>query len=342
MQTHTDKCHQKSKKLKSVSKKERIIHLYHRLKANSISKSELDEFLGLLSEDKGQENLDMEFKDTWEHYKTQSNTRELKDQIEELKSKFSEKRISKERKVFRMYRIAASLAILIAFTAILFSTFPKNIEYSTGFGEREKINLPDGSVVELNANSTLVWNKDWEKNGVRKVRLKGEAFFEVRHLDQDQKFIVSTSDVDVNVLGTSFNVSKRGEKTEVYLSEGSVKLGLKGKTEKELMMVPGQKISYSKEKGSTLENRYQKLEIAASWKNDVLYFDDKTVEEILKEVSEIYGMEFYYHSQDIKHRKLNFWVPYKDWSTTREAFELTMNLRIEEQSTGKYLVSGKN
>ena len=72
----------------------------------------------------------------------------------------------------------------------------------------------------------------------------------------------------------------------------------------------------------------------------MLYFNNKSVAEILREVSDIYGVQFEYSDQEIRERKLNFWVPYADWETTKEAFELTMKLKIQEKD-GVYVVGKK-
>lgn len=324
-----------------ASTKQRIKTLYHRLKENSISDVELNEFLDLLDHEDARKGLDPEIQDTWSSLKSIEESNEIRAQKFELKTKLKVFHTEKKRwrqKTVWLYGTAASIVILIALTVLLKDVFSTSIEYSTGFGERQKIDLPDGSKVELNANSTLVWNNDWKQSGVRNVQLKGEAYFDVSHLEENQKFIVSTKDLDIEVLGTSFNVSNRSDITDVFLDEGSVKLELKGRMEKELMMEPGDMISYSKKDDHLTEHISTKKELAASWQRDVLYFDNKSLEEILNEVSQIYGVEFEIENPTIKDLKLNFYVPYKDWDTTKEAFELTMNLKIQKQENGKYLV----
>ena len=119
-------------------------------------------------------------------------------------------------------------------------------QYSTTFGEWKTITLPDGSVVELNANSLLTITKHWSENNNRTVWLTGEAFFKVKKIPSTKcKFIVKTKDLKVEILGTSFNVNSRFDQTEVFLEEGKVKLYL-GNTKE--YMAPGEFIAFSKKK----------------------------------------------------------------------------------------------
>ena len=104
------------------------------------------------------------------------------------------------------------------------------ITYATAYGETNTIALPDGSQVTLNGNSELHYLAGWETQPSREVWLKGEAFFEVEKIantSQDEglvKFIVHTSSLDIEVVGTSFNVNDRRNATTVVLEEGKVKL----------------------------------------------------------------------------------------------------------------------
>ena len=92
------------------------------------------------------------------------------------------------------WSVAAGFLILIAAGLLwwLPTTTPDVLEYSTGYGERQKIELPDGSKVEMNANSRLVWDANWEHSGNRSVTLDGEAYFDVVKA-QNKKFQVKRS-----------------------------------------------------------------------------------------------------------------------------------------------------
>lgn len=328
-----------------MNDKTKIKRLYSKLLSNRITETELDEFLSLLEQGDSRIYSEMEMKKMWDRVPRPALNAELQSEIQEFKeqvryeSGIVRKKLWDRSGVRMVGVVAASLMVLISFL-FLSGVLSEEIEYSTSFGEREKIALPDGSVVELNANTTLVWDKNWKENRIRQVVLDGEAFFEVKHTDDHATFLVRTNDLDVEVLGTAFNVSNRVKNTKVYLEDGRVRLNLKGKSPQKILMTPGHKITYFRDDDLLIEEKELSPETAASWKNDVLYFNNKKVEEILREVSELYGVEFEYITPDIKDRKLNFWVPYSGWETTKEAFELTMNLKIQEKN-GVYVVGKK-
>lgn len=94
------------------------------------------------------------------------------------------------------------------------------------YGRRSKVQLEDGTVVQLNAGSRLVYPSSFDKNK-REVFLEGEAFFEVAP-NAGAPFFVYTSNMETEVLGTSFNISayKDDTRKSIVLVTGSVQLNL--------------------------------------------------------------------------------------------------------------------
>lgn len=316
--------------------KDHVQQLYKKLIAKSISQSELTELYSLMSESGNMDYLNPNMFETWENTGDQLSKENISEHIKEIKNKIEQK--ASRTKLIRLWGSVAAGFLLLVISYSIFHIDRSAIYYSTDFGERETVMLPDGSKVSLNANSSLSWDKNWKGTGIRNVALTGEAFFEVSHLDKDQKFRVTTSDLDIEVLGTSFNVLNRNTNTEVFLKEGKVKLGFQGDKSKKdtVIMTPGQKISYSKKHDRVIADT-RNNEKEASWRNGVLYFEDKSVEEILKEVSQVYGISYSIPDSILAHKKMNFGVPYTDWESTKEAFELTMGVSIAEKN-GKYIV----
>jgi len=124
-----------------------------------------------------------------------------------------------------LLRIAAILAIGFS---IYYYTTTLDSQFSTSIAQHSTIELPDASTVDLNANSTLVFNKKhWRGN--REVKLHGEAFFKVA---KGQNFDVLTTDGIVSVLGTQFNVKQRDAYFKVTCYEGLVAVTHNNKTVK--------------------------------------------------------------------------------------------------------------
>ncbi|WP_127130470.1 FecR domain-containing protein [Pseudoflavitalea rhizosphaerae] len=123
-------------------------------------------------------------------------------------------------------RIAAAVIMLVGVAALLFFILVpfksgKQVVLSAKSQSKAET-LPDGSVVTLNKNSTISYT-DAFKGKDRTVKLKGEAFFQVK-ADIKKPFIVTINDVTITVLGTSFNVKSNNGKTEVVVESGLVKV----------------------------------------------------------------------------------------------------------------------
>ena len=247
-----------------------------------------------------------------------------------------------------LWGIAASLLILVGLF-FYFGGTPeflgsREIVYTTGFGERLEVELNDGSHITLNANSELRWREEWKAKGSREAILKGEAFFEVKK-QNGIPFSVNTNDVAVEVLGTSFNVDSREEKTEVYLDEGKVKLRLKDEQDQEglikdqeVIMKPGDQVKYSVKEKKIEKLEGQDLITAASWKKNVLNFKNKPFSEVLEILREIYGQSFECADRDLLTRPMVIGVPYADWEAVKQALELSLNVEFQKVDSRRYKV----
>src|SRR5690606_14812611 len=135
-------------------------------------------------------------------------------------------------------------------TALVFNTLkiPK--------GKKFQIQLSDGTMVHLNAGSSLRYPVDFLSEGPRQVFLSGEAYFDVAK-NASNPFIVNVDDLEVRVLGTQFNVSAyiEDEYIDVVLVEGSVNLNKKDRIEGDVVeLFPGQKGSYKQNSDSITVN----------------------------------------------------------------------------------------
>lgn len=164
---------------------------------------------------------------------------------------------------------------------------------STPNGGQYKIVLPDGSIVWLNAASSMTYPTTFTGNE-RKVDITGEAYFEIAK-DARKKFIVSCKGLQTEVLGTHFNINTYDDEvtTKVTLLEGSVKV-LSGQSS--VIIKPGQQ-------AQTAENGLLKIipdpdtEEVTSWKEGVFHFKDATIEEIMRQVARWYDVKIVYEGK---------------------------------------------
>ncbi|MBT34585.1 MAG: hypothetical protein CMO01_33400 [Thalassobius sp.] len=163
------------------------------------------------------------------------------------------------------------------------------VEKNTDKGRKKTITLPDKSTVILNSSSSIRFAKHFNAQDERVIFLQGEAFFEVEK--NGKPFIVKTEDHEVMVLGTSFKVSgyKDNNNVNVAVATGIVKVSKAGVYEEKLLK--GQKVIYDKE-----TNKHEALEIdnwdkEFAWKDGVLIIDNAAFEDVIKALSDWYGVE---------------------------------------------------
>lgn len=194
---------------------------------------------------------------------------------------------------YRRFMVAASVLLLLLAGLGWWWTEHTSRVYLTRYGEWKTIELPDGSSVRLNANTRLELPANWQEGSTRRVHLSGEAYFQVRKKPETQsRFQVLTEDLKVEVLGTTFNVHSRGERTEVFLEEGSVSLELGADSGSPMLLQPGQKLSYSKAYNEILDSGPASAELTTSWKDGLLKFEKTPMREVLQQVEDIYGITF--------------------------------------------------
>lgn len=139
----------------------------------------------------------------------------------------------------------------------------------------ENVMLPDHSQVTLNNHSRLVYLKGTD-HAKRLVKLKGEAFFDVRKM-ADKPFIITSGNTTIQVIGTSFNVKNEGLKefTQVTVTEGIVKLTA---DDQELLLTKGETGTY---RNGRLEKAPKPDANAIYWKNHILQFTDNSLSEVI-------------------------------------------------------------
>ena len=244
---------------------------------------------------------------------------------EKLEAKIQKKTKAPKAKVrfLRKFSAAASILLLLSL-GLYFLESNSKITHKTNYGEILNIKLQDGSDVTLNSNSSL----SYYKNESRKVWLSGEAFFQVdKKVVTQAKFWVITKDLSVEVYGTSFNVSTKKEKTDVFLEEGNIWLKLKNGADKK--MIPGNYISYSAEENKILEDKniFNPI-IKTSWKDGSLLFENLSLEKAMEKIEESYGYSIVFKDDNSKNILITGAVPITNIDICIKAIEKSAGVLI--------------
>jgi ferric-dicitrate binding protein FerR (iron transport regulator) len=234
---------------------------------------------------------------------------------------------------FLQYWVAATISLLLLSSLTWFMLQPKMVEVETAFGETREIELNDGSIVFLNANSSLSYAPDQP----REIWLRGEGFFEVQHTTDDAPFKVHTVDLVVNVLGTEFNVNTRRKKTDVVLNTGKVRLDLpEHNKERSMLMEPGDKVSYSQEKDK-IEKKVVNPELYSSWRKGTVVFDHTPLREIFQLIEDTYGLSVEIQDQKLLDKEMNAQDVIRDLDVMMTLIEKTFAINLIKVDNKIYL-----
>lgn len=179
-------------------------------------------------------------------------------------------------------------------------------------GGKYRLHLPDGTIVYLNKNSSIIYASDFGKF-TRTVSLKGEAHFQVAH-KKKIPFVVNTSQGSIKVLGTVFNIRdyENEDKMETSLIEGSIELHLTKANNSVVKMNPSEKLIIektqkitSKKRGYTLTHIDITDSVVAetSWINNKIVFANKPFLEIASEMEHRFGVTIVFENEKIKTNK---------------------------------------
>jgi transmembrane sensor len=244
-------------------------------------------------------------------------------------------KIEQHQKQLRLRRISLSLAATFFLCLISFKVYPYLIKmddrrvYVAQYGERKKIDLPDGTTVDLNANSRLTVGAQWEKNR-REVWLEGEAYFNVREgYTTGSKFTVHTTRLDIEVLGTHFNVNARPGATKVYLEQGRVRLMINQtvKDEQELFLDPGDLAQFTDDHHEIIKQSTRQGESLVSWKTGYLIYNNASLSEVIADIRNTYGKEVRIIDTTILQKRINGALPIDDLNEFIKMTELLFNVK---------------
>lgn len=221
----------------------------------------------------------------------------------------------------------AALLLLAAGTYLFFAGRQSKSDprtFAAAYGEKKNLQLPDGSVVILNAGSKISIPDNFGVH-TRDIYLKGEAFFDVKH-NKALPFIVHTADMDVKALGTAFNVKAypADKMTEASLVRGLVEVTLKKDQNQKVLLHPNQKIQWKQEredkKGQLtgLQNDKKMIPLSTgnliqqltktdsddikeiAWTENKLVFADESFAEIASQLERWYGVKLEFMNDEIR------------------------------------------
>lgn len=241
--------------------------------------------------------------------------------------------IPDKRKVrFKRFRVAAAIVLLILGGGAVFLLTDHKKEgqfftYETVSGEKREVVLPDETRVWLNADSKIIYNKNFEHSGKREVTLTGEAYFKVQKA-HNFPFIIHANALNIEVLGTELNVRAYSQAltTSTTLIRGAVQLYFADDPNHKIRLKPKEKFTYSNRKeGQPEAGKPEKIVrpalpglpeykiskihpdpllddeiVETAWLRGKLVFRDEDFGSLALQMGHRYGVQFNFDNADLK------------------------------------------
>ncbi|XOV91013.1 MAG: FecR family protein [Bacteroidota bacterium] len=189
----------------------------------------------------------------------------------------------------------------------------KMVEKVSLAGQKINTVLPDGTKVKLNSGSKLIVPQKFEPNA-RVVELAGEAFFEVTE-NKTAPFIVKSGNMQVKVLGTSFNVRAYHEDStfKVGVRTGKVEVtGIENAEEYKVTLLPNDLSIWNHESRVMSKEKIELADAVFGWIEQKLVFENQSLSSVLKVLSKWYGMKFIDESGISDSSKRRYTAKYKN------------------------------
>ena len=204
------------------------------------------------------------------------------------------RRISLRRSAVRIAAAAVIAAVLLAgglTTVLLSKRLAQPVTVVTQLGERSQVVLPDGTKVWLNSSSSVEYVAPFFSRQ-RRVKMEGEAYFEVEH-DRRAPFVVSTNGLDIEVLGTRFNIRNddNDHRVTTVLLEGAVKAYASGREQASVRLHPAQQLVFDTRTHAMRLTDCPSAERSINWIDGRFCFEHDTFGEIVAELKRYYNVD---------------------------------------------------
>lgn len=254
-----------------------------------------------------------------------------------MRTEAAEELVPVKRKRFP-WAIAASIAFLLTLGIWFSSQYNQQewIEVQTALNETMSIELPDGSSVSLNENSTLSYPESFQHDS-REVRLNGEAFFEVQKAE-GKRFTVFAQHTVTEVIGTAFYLrAYPEEEVKVQVTEGKVAFA-SVETEEAVFLTSGEEAVLGKNLANPVKQEIKDPNFQA-WQSKKLVFNNTELDQLVRRLEQYFDTPIFIQNTDLRNCRFTVSFENPELEETLEIISITGNLTVDKKE-GKYVISG--
>ena len=205
-------------------------------------------------------------------------------------------------------------------------------ELNVPYGKTFALVLSDGTEVHLNAGTVLKYPVKFLEGKNREVYLTGEAYFKVSK-DKKHPFVVQSNDLNIRVLGTSFNVSSYSENKNIFtvLVEGAVRLYGKDETyskEKSKLLTPGREAKWNKE-NRNIRIKKVNTSLYTSWIDGTLVIEKLKFHQIIKRLERHYNIKIINNNKELANQVFTATFRVENITEVLESFKTNFSFKYE-------------
>ena len=277
-----------------------------------VSPDELKDVIKLLGEEQNLSLVDKQMRHFWkqEENKNAGNNEKFESILHEIHHKINISEKTNKSLSIRFLNFVVKAAAVLFIPLLISVYFLKNERekspnqsfyvaentLSVPLCTKSYLVLPDGSQVWLNSGTTLKYSTDLGQGDSRLVELEGEAMFNVAQ-NSEKPFIVNTKDIDIKVVGTTFNIRSYGDETNSVLAliEGKVDAGIY-KEDKSfgsmLRITAGEVVYYNRSDKQLMVEKPVDVNKHIAWIDGKMQFEKDPIDIVMNKFSKMYNVEF--------------------------------------------------
>ncbi|MGE5436553.1 MAG: FecR family protein [Syntrophothermus sp.] len=194
-------------------------------------------------------------------------------------------------------------------------------------GEQLSINLSDGSIIELNSDSKLIYPENFNDDK-REVELIGEGYFKIKH-DPSKPFMVKCGDAITRVTGTEFNIKYRKNDIKVVVSEGKVETFKKNEQNK--VKISKGDMAFFTEDGIFRVEKNISLKHHLAWRENILSFQHLKLVDAMEEIRRAFNVEVIFKSEESKNKIITGEFSTQSISQILNVLKLALDINIKKE-----------
>lgn len=296
---------------------------------NDYPESTQQDFYKWLVDEEHTSEKDEALQKLWDEAHKRGTATDMQESYELLKKNAGIPPIQRKRTIrpIHMWQAVAAVFFIVAASSVYLSTIGKDAEENLiqqyiPIAEIRTLTLPDGTQVQLNSQSTLLYPQNFTGKN-RSVFLIGEANFKVKP-DKKHPFIVKSNDFQVTALGTEFNISAYPENPVLAatLISGSVLVEYND-LKSQVILKPNEQLAYNKNTHYHSLDHPDMKEVTA-WQRGELVFREMSVKDIITILERKYPYTFEYQLKTLKDDRYSF--RFKDQAPLSEVMDVIVNV----------------